>query len=163
MKVHVYFFLCDDWLQFRQHFFLTRLGPDILATNFDFAEVLPRLRAMNELSIGEAVMHQGILCGIGNIYKSETLFLAKLHPLVPVAKLADEELRHVIEIARKLMRKNLQGYPRRTRLGRDGEAHWAYGRSGANCLVCGEKLLVTRQGTLGRTTYFCPVCQPART
>ena len=104
-------------------------------------------------------MNQQIVCGIGNVYKSEILFLASVNPWRTVAQVSDETIQRVLEMARGLMRKNLDGRPRRTRFGHDGTNQWVYGRSGESCLKCGERIAMCRQGDLGRSTYWCPECQ----
>lgn len=104
-------------------------------------------------------MNQTIVCGIGNVYKSEVLFLCGVHPRRPVAELNDAQLTELLRTGRELMFKNLEGYPRRTRLGRDGGSKWVYGRAGEPCHRCGLALELTRQGDLGRSTYFCQACQ----
>jgi endonuclease-8 len=151
-----------EWLSadaLRRNDYLRRLGPDLLAREPDFQEALRRLKLHGHLPIGEAVMNQTIVSGIGNVYKSEILFLNRINPLHPVNTLSDEQLTGLLQTARKLLYQNLQGYPRRTRRGRDGGDLWAYGRNGQPCFVCGTPLRLTRQGNLGRTTYFCPNCQ----
>lgn len=142
-----------------RHAWLPQLGPDVLASDFDEAEVLRRFRECATRPLGEAIMDQSIWSGVGNVYKSETLFLERLDPFQPVAALDDERLQLLIRNTRILMRRNLEGRARRTRFGRDGHRFWAYGRSGEPCFVCGQRLEMRRQGDLGRSTYFCPTCQ----
>jgi len=144
---------------FRRHPYLSRLGPDLLAEALDDDEILRRFRVHNARPIGEAVMDQTIVCGIGNVYKSEVLFLCRIDPFLAVQQLSDDQLRSLIQRARQLMSRNLQGYPRRTRFGLDGGRVWVYGRGGEPCLVCGTPIRIRRQGDLGRTTYWCPACQ----
>jgi endonuclease-8 len=143
----------------RRHPHLSRLGPDLLATTVDEADVLNRFRMHNAAAIGDAVMNQTIACGIGNVYKSEILFLTRIDPFRPVHELTDDQLRTVVRTAVELMSRNLEGYPRRTRFGRDGGNHWVYGRQGKPCFVCGATVRLRRQGDLGRSTYWCPPCQ----
>ena len=145
--------------ELKHHRWLTQLGPDLLAANFDIDEALGRFRRRNALPIGEAVMNQAIVSGIGNVYKSELLFLDQVHPLTVVADVSDEALTSIIKRARKLLQRNVLGGPRRTRFRGDGHHKWVYGRQGEPCLKCGEAIRLTRQGDLGRTTYFCPQCQ----
>jgi endonuclease-8 len=147
--------------QLRRHVHLTRLGPDLLAEQVDEAEVLRRFRAHDPTPIGEAVMNQSIVAGIGNVYKSEILFLTRTNPLVPVGRLSDEQILKIAQTARRWMAKNLTGYPRRTRSALDGQRLWVYGRSGKPCFECGQLIQLRRQGDLGRTTYWCPQCQTA--
>jgi endonuclease-8 len=146
--------------QLRRHPHLSRLGPDLLAATIDEAEVLRRFRVHNAAPIGEAVMNQTIICGIGNVYKSEVLFLARINPFHAVADLSDEQILQIVTTASDWMRRNLTGSPRRTRFGLDGQRLWVYGRSGQPCFACGEPIQLRRQGDLGRTTFWCPHCQP---
>lgn len=143
----------------RRHDYLNRLGPDLLAGPRSDEEVLARFRQANSLSIGEAVLNQTIVSGIGNVYKSEVLFHLRLHPLTLVSELRDEQLLEVTAIASEMMSQNLSGRPRTTRYALDGGRFFAYGRSGDPCYQCGTPIELIRQGDLGRTTYFCPTCQ----
>jgi endonuclease-8 len=148
--------------QLRRHPHLARLGPDLLAAEFDAAAAVLRFRARNALPLGEAVMNQTIVCGIGNVYKSDLLFLMGFDPLAPVERFSDTELATMLEKARWLMRRNLAGAPRQTRFRGDGRRLWVYGRSGEPCYKCGATIALVRQGDAGRTTCWCPQCQPAR-
>ena len=146
--------------QFRRHAYLNRLGPDLMSPGeLVEADVLARFRVHNLATIGEAVMNQTIVCGIGNVYKSETLFLTATNPMTRVSELSDESVFQIVARARELMLKNRQGYPRKTRLSADSHHLWVYGRSGEPCFTCGSEIRLTRQGDLGRSTYWCPVCQ----
>jgi len=144
----------------RRHDYLNRLGPDLLAGPPSDAEVLARFRQCNNLPIGQVVMNQTVVSGIGNVYKSELLFLMRLHPLTLVGDLSDEQILDLTARGRDLMSQNLSGRPRTTRFALDGKRFWAYGRSGQPCYECGTKIELIRQGDAGRTTYFCPRCQP---
>lgn len=146
--------------QLRRHTYLQRLGPDLLAGPPSNEEVLQRFRQANSLPIGQAIMNQTIISGVGNVYKSEVLFLLRLHPLIRVSELSDEQLLSVTAKSRELMGQNLDGRPRTTRHALDGRRFWTYGRSGQPCFVCGTRIEMVRQGDLGRSTYFCPHCQP---
>lgn len=145
--------------ELHSHRYLNRLGPDLLSSHFEREEVIRRFRIHNRTTIGEAVMNQTIVCGIGNVYKSELLFLLRLHPQRPVADINDETLHALLLKARDLMTRNLSGFPRQTRFAGEGHKKWVYGRAGKPCFECGEPIQITRQGDLGRTTYFCPTCQ----
>ena len=142
--------------ELKHHRWLVRLGPDLLAGEIDVEEIIQCFRRRDELPIGEAVMNQAIVSGIGNVYKSELLFLAGIHPLTRVADLSSEALGSIVTQARKLLKRNVLDGPRRTRFCGDGIHKWVYGRAGQACLKCGETIRLTRQGDLGRTTYFCP-------
>lgn len=135
------------------------LGPDLLSPDYDPAEALRRLREHPDLTIAEALMRQSIVAGIGNVYKSEVLFLEKVSPFVAVSSLDDATLERLLKRARELMRRNLKG-PRRTTFGSfAGTPYFVYERSGQHCLKCDTKLRMQRQGNLQRSTYYCPECQ----
>ncbi|WP_373653271.1 Fpg/Nei family DNA glycosylase [Schlesneria sp. DSM 10557] len=144
----------------RRHDYLNRLGPDLLAGKPTDEEVLSRFRQANNAAIGMAVLNQTIVSGIGNVYKSEVLFNLKIHPLTPASQLSDEQLLSIVSIATQMMERNLDGRPRTTRYTLDGGRYYTYGRGGKPCYTCGTPILVIRQGDAGRTTYFCPQCQP---
>ena len=148
--------------QLRRHPHLIRLGPDLLAAEFDVADAVARFRARDALPLGEAVMNQTIVCGIGNVYKSDLLYLMRFDPFAPVARYSDAELAAMLEKGRRLMRLNLSGHPRQTRFQGDGRRVWVYGRSGQACYKCGGRIQLRRQGEAGRTTCWCPECQPSR-
>lgn len=145
----------DPWLQ--------RLGPDILGPPIDNKTLLNRFRTQNVLPIGEAVMNQTVVSGIGNVYKSEILFLEQIHPQTRVAELTDQQLLKLRDQAVFLMQRNLNNTPRQTRFRGDRQKLWVYGRSGEECLKCGSTIQIIRQGNLARSTYLCPQCQPAAT
>lgn len=141
------------------HPVLSQLGPDVLAPELDEAEIVRRLRDNPELPLGVALMDQNLLSGIGNIYKSETLFLTAVSPFTPMKRLDDARLQQVVQKARELMRRNLGPGRRTTPRGRIAAPYWVYERSGERCFKCGEHVRMQRQGPLDRSTYFCPECQ----
>jgi endonuclease-8 len=142
-----------------RHEGLRRLGPDVLGSEFDGDEARRRLRALGELAVGDALLAQSALAGIGNIYKSEVLFICRTDPFVAVSALDDGVIDRLVAKARELMMKNLEGLPRKTRAALAGPRYWVYGRGGQPCLTCGTLVRVRRQGMAGRTTYYCPRCQ----
>ena len=142
-----------------RHERLRRLGPDVLKADFDAGEARRRLRERGDLAVGDALLAQGALAGIGNVYKSEVLFLCRTDPFVTVGALGDASLDALVAKARELMRQNLEGLPRKTRATLAGPRYWVYGRGGQPCLTCGTLVRVRRQGLAGRTTYYCPRCQ----
>lgn len=147
---------------------LGRLGPDLLAEPPDIDEAMRRARlAGNALrEIGDVVMDQRIAAGIGNIYKSETLFETRTHPRAKLHRLDDARLRAVFEKAAELMRMNLlirgphSVRPRR-RAGRGASRarFLVYMRKNRPCYDCGTPIERIVQGDMGRSTYFCPNCQ----
>lgn len=149
----------------RRHRWLSQLGPDILADDLlaeaRLAGIVAALRQHGVRAVGDVILDQRIVSGIGNVYKSEVLFLEQLCPRRPVKDFSDDQLQQLVKRARKLMRSNLAGYPRRTRRGQDGSRIWVYGRQGQPCLKCGDMVVMERQGQLGRSTYWCPTCQDA--
>ncbi|QDU89843.1 Endonuclease 8 [Pirellulimonas nuda] len=145
----------------RRHPHLSGLGPDLLAGEFAMEEAVARLRGAEGTPLGVAVMNQRLVSGIGNVYKSEVLFLQKLDPFADVAAYSDDELRAVLAVARRHMLRNLDGRPRATRVGA-GARLWVYHRSGGPCLKCEGPIAMQRQGEAGRSTYWCPACQPSR-
>lgn len=142
------------------------LGPDLLASEFDVPQSVERLKASSDLPIGEAIMVQRLVSGIGNVYKSEILFLEGIDPFRTVATLDDASLSRVMERARELMLTNVRpgAGMRATRvspatIGRtNGPRYYVYGRSGDPCFRCGTRIEMRRQAH-SRSTYFCPSCQ----
>jgi endonuclease VIII len=154
-----------------KHRELARLGPDVLSAGFDEDEALRRLRARIGWQIGDVLLQQRVMAGLGNVYKSEVLFLCRVHPFTPVEWLSDEQLRALIGTGRKLLVANVTadiapmttyaGYRRTTRRDNPGERLWVYGRARLPCRRCGTAITVKKQGMDARLTYWCPTCQPA--
>ncbi|MEO8430215.1 MAG: DNA-formamidopyrimidine glycosylase family protein [Acidobacteriota bacterium] len=142
-----------------RHPSLSRLGPDLLRPEFEVGAAASRLRERGDAAIGEALLHQGSVAGIGNIFKSEALFVCRLNPFVPVGKMAPEDVDRVVAEARRLMSASVEGQSRRTRESPAGPRYWVYRRSGQPCLACGAAIRMRRQGDAGRSTYWCPRCQ----
>lgn len=156
------------------------LGPDLLDAQVDLDEALRRMRARPGRALGVTVMDQSTVAGIGNVFKSEVLFACRLDPFAPVSAFTDEELRHVLDTAMTMLRRNVEPaawsgtartspmsayrYGRVTRTGPDAARHplAVYKRAGAPCLDCGGILQMRRQGSALRSTYWCPRCQPSR-
>jgi endonuclease VIII len=141
------------------HPILSRLGPDLLGEALDAPEILRRLRRAPERAIGSALMDQELLSGIGNVYKSEVLFITETSPFARLADLDDALLVRIIETARQLMRRNVGSGRRTTPRGRISSPYWVYARSGESCMRCGARITMQRQDPLARSTYYCPECQ----
>jgi endonuclease-8 len=138
---------------------LSALGPDLLSAGLDVPGVVSRLRACPQLALGEALLEQRIACGVGNVYKSESLYLCRLDPWAPISQVPDDALAGLIRAARALMLRNLDGNMRRT-VARAGQGRYhVYGREGWPCLECSTPIEMRRQGDQARSTYFCPACQ----
>ena len=142
-----------------RHAVLTQLGPDVLAPDFDVAAAAQRLA--DPRPIGEVVMDQRVIAGIGNVYKSELLFLERIDPWRPGAALTLAQRTALMEHTVKLMVPNLRpgAGMRTTRSSLGGPRQWVYGRSGEDCMMCGGAIAMRRQGAAGRSTYYCPRCQ----
>jgi endonuclease-8 len=138
---------------------LSRLGPDLLAPGFDGETARRRLRARGGVEIGQALLDQTALAGIGNVYKSEVLFLCGVSPFTRVRELDDATLDGLVARAGELMRRNTgPSGPRRVPGLAPGRL-WVYRRSGQPCLRCGTAIRRAAQGEQARSTYFCPACQ----
>jgi endonuclease VIII len=146
----------------RRHPTLSRLGPDLLAEGFDPGEARRRLRESGADAIGKALLRQSALAGVGNLYKSETLFLCGVNPFVAVRELSDDELDRVVAKARALMSANLSRKGRSGRTLAGSDRPWVYRRRGRPCRRCGTLIRMRRQGEDARSTYWCPNCQPTR-
>jgi endonuclease VIII len=150
---------------------LAQLGPDLLAPTFVAAEAVARLRARGAMPIGEALLDQRALAGIGNVYKSEVCFLSAVHPSTPVAALSDGQLAKLVEMARRLLQLNVAetsgaaivtfaGIRSTTRSADPSARLWVYGRRGRPCRRCGTAIRAQKQGADARSTYWCQRCQP---
>jgi endonuclease VIII len=138
------------------------LGPDLLGPDWDAGEAVRRIAAAPDRPIGEALMDQRNLAGIGNLYKSETLFLRGVSPWRAAAEV--DSMAEVVELARRMLEANKErigqvttGNPAR------GEQTWVYGRAGRPCRRCGTPIRRGEQGPVleERITFWCPQCQPA--
>jgi endonuclease VIII len=131
---------------------LRALGPDILGEAFEprGAVVALRRAAGGSERVGEVVVRQTAIAGIGNIYKSESLWEAELDPWRRLSEIDDEALERLLAAARRLMNAGVETgrAPRRV-----------YRRAGAPCPRCGTTLRSRGQGDANRTTYWCPGCQ----
>jgi endonuclease-8 len=145
---------------------LTSLGPDILATgDFDEAEFLLRLRGDDHTrGIGDALLDQRIVAGIGNIWKSEGCYMAGVDPWRKVGEVSDDEALAVIRADRPLMQLSVeQGRPVTWKpeippRGRENR-YWVYNRDGRPCRNCDTIVKARGQGDDNRTTFWCPQCQ----
>ena len=137
--------------QLRQDPRLARLGPDVLADDFDSSAVIGRMRAIApEIELGQALLGQRLVAGIGNIFKSEGCFAARIDPNRRVDALGDEELEEVLIATRGLMLDAVESGRQPKRI---------YRRAGQPCPRCGTQIQSRAQGDDARTTYWCPSCQ----
>jgi len=153
----------------RRHDDLRKLGPDLLASTFDGEEALRRLRERGETAISDALLNQRIVAGIGNVYKSEVLFLCRVNPFTAVQALDPAQLESIVETARRLLRVNVSeglapmttytGFRRTTRRDDPTQRLWVYGRARQPCRRCGTPISLSKQGSDARLTYWCGACQ----
>ena len=158
---------------------LRQLGPDLAQPSdstrserspLDRANVASRIRSRGREPIGDVLLNQRGAAGIGNVLKSEILFVSAINPFKPAADLSDVAIERLLDAAQKLFAMNIaetgrtvEGeIGRRTTGSLDPNAKlWVYGRGGKPCRRCGTKIEAKKTGLDARLTYWCPRCQPA--
>jgi endonuclease-8 len=154
--------------QLAQHKELRALGPDWLAPAFDRTEAIRRVREHGREPIADVLLNQRVTAGIGNVLKSEILFLAGIHPFTPVSALDDGRLQRLVDIAREQLAANVRSRARtlvpfsgrRTTRSMDPNSKlWVYARGGKPCRRCGAAIEARKTGDDARITYWCPRCQ----
>jgi endonuclease VIII len=130
---------------------IRRLGPDILARPPDLDQMVANLRRAGSREVGDALLDQRLVAGIGNMWKAEALWRAGVSPWRPVGETSDAELRAVLEQAARLMRRSVD-------TGR--ERREIYRNAGRPCPRCRTPIDSRGQGDANRRAYWCPVCQP---
>jgi endonuclease-8 len=138
------------------------LGPDLLSAAVDYDDVVQRIRALSGAAspVVDVLLDQRVATGIGNVYKSETLFIERWHPRTPVGRMGDDDLIRLYRRASDLLGRNVSGGPRVTRHARDAAGRlWVYGRAAQACLRCDAAIESARLGKGMRSTYWCPSCQ----
>jgi endonuclease-8 len=145
---------------------------DIQSLEFDTAEVLRRIRMHADEEIADVLLHQEVLAGVGNVFKSEICFVTAVNPFCKVAALDAEQSESLVAAAQRLVRASVledsgdtivtfNGRKRRTTHESDPTASlWVYGRHGEPCRRCGEPIRRRIQGPDARVTFWCPSCQP---
>jgi len=128
-----------------------RVGPDILAEPLDLGGIISRFRAEDAArEIGDALLDQRLVSGIGNVWKAEALWEARVSPWRRLGETTDDELRAVLEAAAGLMRTSVGGGRLRRHV---------YRRVGRPCPRCGEAIRSRGQGDANRAAYWCPSCE----
>jgi endonuclease-8 len=150
-----------------RHDRVTALGPDLLAPDVELAEARRRIRDAPARHIAEALLRQQSVAGLGNVFKSEVLFLCGVYPFTPVGDVSDATLDRLLARGRALIRLNVEddavaggGTTGRVTTGRLNrrEKLWVYDRAGQPCLKCANPVSSAME-TDGRRTYWCPACQ----
>jgi endonuclease-8 len=143
--------LTEGRIRFDQR--LSALGPDVLAPEFDRRRFLARLRADDPTrALGDALLDQRNVAGIGNIWKAEGCWEAQVDPWRRVCAVSDEEALAVVDRMRPRMLRSANDGPRAV-------APRVYKRVGQPCPRCGTPVSARGQGDANRTTYWCPGCQ----
>ena len=149
---------------------LRTLGPDLLADYFDAAAVIEAIRLRGE-AIEQVLLDQRVVAGIGNVFKSEILFLAGINPFIAASALSADAVQKVVAVAREQLQANVlpgsrtlsPAFGRRTtRSLNPDEKLWVYGRGGKPCRICGTPIESRATGLETRLTYWCPRCQTDR-
>lgn len=146
----------------RERIIDTRLGPDLIGEDFDSDYLVRRARDILEPDalIADVLLDQRVACGIGNVYKSEVLFIERILPQMQLGDLPDGALARCFETSADLLRRNLGGGKRVTRFEDDDAGRlWVYGRTGLPCLRCDGRVAGQRLGRHYRGTFWCPDCQ----
>lgn len=134
---------------------LVALGPDVLDRPLDLDEIRRRARRRPPATaLGELLLDQRVVAGIGNIWRGEALFLEGRSPWAPVSTLTDDELDALVTTAARIMGESLGPFT-----GRPGR--WVYRRAGLPCRRCRTTIRSRPQGEQARIAYWCPTCQPS--
>jgi endonuclease-8 len=152
-----------------------KLGVDVLSRDYSIDTAVRALQEHRQShpasEIGDVLLNQRVLAGIGNVYKSEIAFATGVNPFRAMQTISNRELERIAEIAQRYMQANIAegtgegivtytGNRRTTRAMDRGARLWVYGRQGQECRRCGAIIEKRRQGTGARSTYWCPSCQP---
>lgn len=139
-----------------------RLGPDLLAADPPLAAIIRRARglAAPDTIVADVLLDQRVACGLGNVFKSEVLFVERTLPATLLVAMDDPQIERLYVAAGRLLQQNTGRGPRVTRPGDEpGARLWVYGRRGQRCFRCGAHVRYARMGRHGRSTYWCPSCQ----
>lgn len=148
----------------RERNLVNRLGPDLLASTVALDTIVSRAREFLEADtlLVDLLLDQRVAAGIGNVYKSEVLFIEEAYPYARLGDLSDASIRGLYKTARMLLERNLGAGHRVTRFVNDGAARlWVYGRRGKPCLRCASPIRYERAGRAMRSTYWSETCQTA--
>jgi endonuclease-8 len=145
----------------REDTLVGHLGPDVLGPGWDPAEATRRLTAAPERPIGDALLDQRLLAGVGTFYMCEVLFLRGLSPWTPAGEVPDPA--RLVDLVHKIMAVNAERVVQTTTGdARKGRQNYVHARSGLPCRRCGTTIRVAMIGRApqDRTAFYCPRCQP---
>jgi endonuclease-8 len=149
------------------HPILKALGSDVATDDFNIDQALANLRdpVRAAMAVGDALIDQRALAGLGNVYRSELPFIERINPLTPLADVSDKQLRAMLERGAALIRQNSAGGARVTTPAGSPASTHVYGRTGRPCPRCGTRIVSratrARPNSPPRRAYWCPSCQPA--
>ena len=155
-----------------QHAKIPKPAIDVLNPEFDAPHAALRVMARRNEEIGDVLLDQEVMAGVGNVFKSEICFVTGTHPFAKVAALSPAQVNALIAAAQRLVGANVledsgdnivtySGRHRRTTHAADpGASLWVYGRAGEPCRCCGEPVRRRIQGANARVTFWCARCQP---
>jgi endonuclease-8 len=154
-------------------------GTDVVRDDFDVEQVMQALRTLPPTTpLGVALLEQAAVSGIGNVYKSEACFRARISPARALGAIDDDALRALLLDVAEVMRENVAMAHGTSQDGSTAAAHYryqrttttgcergkgpiaVYGRVGLPCFQCGSAVVMFRQGAMQRSSYACPRCQP---
>jgi endonuclease-8 len=146
-------------------------GSDVLSEDFDPLAAAARLRSFSGEEVGDVLLRQQVLAGVGNVFKSEVCFVESVNPFCLVSALDDQQVAALIATSQRLIAANVledvgdtivtyRGQQRRTTRSSPQDSLWVYGRSGAPCRRCGNTICHRLQGADVRVTFWCQSCQP---
>ncbi len=144
---------------------------NVLSQSFDPHSAMERLLSNPDRELGEVLLDQSVLAGVGNVFKSEICFVTALNPFRKVSTLTAAQAGHIVSVAQKQLAANVlensgehvvtyRGGRRTTHASDPTESLWVYGRAGQPCRRCGEAIEFRLQLPGARATYWCPHCQP---
>ena len=152
-----------------------KLGPDVLSDGYTadigFEALRGRAASHPDDEIGNVLLNQRVIAGLGNVYKSEVAFAARVHPFRRMSTITPDEMRQMADVVQRYMKANVLdgsgdgivtygGKRRTTHSANREERLWVYGRRGLECRRCGGTIEYRKQGPGARPTYWCPECQP---
>jgi endonuclease-8 len=154
---------------------VSKLGVDVLGDEYSVEAGVKAMReygaAHPEAEIAVVLLNQRVMAGLGNVYKSEVPFAAGVNPFRSMSTITDREMEKMAEVSQKYMCANVvdgkgdgivtyAGNRRTTHAMNAGDRLWVYGRQGQECRRCGAAIMMRKQGSQVRSTYWCPSCQP---